>query len=95
MDKECGGLGQGKMTKEALKEMRKQAKLVYECRTRTSSSLPFLQMLFLQFFQKQSQAAMDNLSEEERKKIVEELLKKEEQPTEEKKEAPPESEESK
>lgn len=95
MDKECGGLGQGKMTKEALKEMRKQAKLDYECRTRTSSSLPFLQMLFLQFFQKQSQAAMENLSEEERKKIVEELLKKEEQPTEEKKDAPPESEESK
>mgnify|MGYP000415597607 CR=1 FL=1 len=75
ISKECPGLGKGKMTKEYLKEMRNQAKLDFNCRTRTSSVLPLLQMLILQFFQKQSQAAMESLSEEDRKKI-EEILSK-------------------
>ncbi|NVM52459.1 MAG: YkgJ family cysteine cluster protein [Candidatus Helarchaeota archaeon] len=76
MNKECPGLEKGTMTKESLKEMRAQAKLDFSCRTRTSSSLPMLQMLFLQFFQKQSQEAMGSLNEEDRKKI-EEILSKE------------------
>ena len=95
MNKECSGIGQGAMTKESLKEMRSQAKLDYECRTRTTSSLPMLQMLFLQFFQKQSQEAMGSLSEEDKKKIEEILAKeqKEQEAQKEKKEqkdAPPE-----
>ena len=88
INKECPGIGQGAMTAESLKEMRSQAKLDYECRTRTTSSLPMLQMLFLQFFQKQSQEAMGSLSEEDRKKI-EEILAKEQ------KDAPSEAEEEK
>ncbi len=97
MNKECSGIGKGSMTKEALKEMRKQAKLDFECRTRTSSTLPMLQMLFLQFFQKQSQAAMESMSEEDRKKLVDEMLKKEikeKESAQEEKTPPPESEKS-
>lgn len=55
MDKECSGLNQGAMTKELLKEMRDRAKLDFECRTQTSASLPLLNLLFMQFMQKQSQ----------------------------------------
>lgn len=76
LNKECSGLGQGTMTKEALKEMRDRAKLDFTCRTRTSSSLPMLQMLFMQFFHKQSEEAMANLSEEDKKKLNEILGKK-------------------
>ena len=79
MSKECAGIGQGTMTKESLKEMRNQAKLDFNCKTRTNSSLPLLQMLFLQFFQRQSQEAMGTLSEEDRKKIEEILSKKEQE----------------
>ena len=88
----CAGLGKGAMTKESLKEMRKQAKLDFECRMRTSSTLPLLQGLFLQFFQKQSQEAMQSMSEEDRKKLMEEMLKKEQQPAEAKTDTPPETE---
>jgi Fe-S-cluster containining protein len=76
VEKECSGLGKGSMTKEALKEMRDRAKLDYECKTRTIASLPLLQMLFLQFFQQQSQKAMESLSDEDKKKIEEILEKK-------------------
>ncbi|MHA1263978.1 MAG: YkgJ family cysteine cluster protein [Candidatus Helarchaeota archaeon] len=77
MNKECPGLGKGKMTKESLKEMRNQAKLDFECRTRTTAVLPIIQGLVLQPFIKQSQEAMQKLSEEDRKKI-EEIFQKEE-----------------
>ncbi|MFX1295760.1 MAG: YkgJ family cysteine cluster protein [Promethearchaeota archaeon] len=90
MDKECPGLGKGKMTKEALIEMRKQAKLYYECRTRTSSSLTLVNELFLRFFEKQQRELMDKLSDEDKKKIAEKFLQKEEKPPEEVKEKPPE-----
>ncbi|HUY00640.1 MAG TPA: YkgJ family cysteine cluster protein [Candidatus Deferrimicrobium sp.] len=76
VNKECSGLGKGSMTKEALKEMRDRAQLEHECKTKTIASLPLLQMLFLQFFQKQSQQAMESLSEEDRKRIEEILEKK-------------------
>ncbi len=94
MTKDCAGIGKGSMTKESLKEMRNQAKLDFECRTRTSSALPMIQMLFLQFFQKQSQEAMGQLSEEDRKKIDEILSKGKEGVPKEKEEAPSNSEES-
>lgn len=85
IDKECQGLGQGSMTKEALKEMRDRAKLDFECRTQTSATLPLLNLLFMQFMQKQSQEALGSLSEEDKKKL-EEILSKERAPKEEEKE---------
>jgi Fe-S-cluster containining protein len=85
IDKECQGLDQGSMTKEALKEMRDRAKLDFECRTQTSATLPLLNLLFMQFMQKQSQEALGSLSEEDKKKL-EEILSKERAPKEEKKE---------
>lgn len=78
MSKECPGLGKGEMTQESLKEMRKQAELDYECRTLTTSVLPLLHGLILQPFLRQSQEAMQKLSEEDRKKI-EEIFRKEEE----------------
>jgi Fe-S-cluster containining protein len=85
MSKECEGLGKGQMTKEALKEMRNQALLDFNCRTRTTSTLPMLQMIIMQFFQKQSEEAMKSLSEEEKKQL-EEILRKKETPPEPKEE---------
>jgi Fe-S-cluster containining protein len=77
IEKECSGLGKGEMTKESLKEMRNRAKLEFECRTRTTASLPLLQMLIMQFFEKQSREAMASLSDEDRKKLEEILAKRE------------------
>ncbi len=77
INKECSGLGKGDMTKESLKEMRNRAKLEFECRTRTTASLPLLQMLIMQFFEKQSREAMASLSDEDRKKLEEILAKRE------------------
>ncbi|MHA1129422.1 MAG: YkgJ family cysteine cluster protein [Candidatus Helarchaeota archaeon] len=85
VDKECPGIGKGEMTKELLKEMRNRAKLEFECRTRTTSTLPLIQMLVMQFFQKQSEQAMASLSEEDKKKL-EEILAKREAPAETKEE---------
>ncbi|MDD1777040.1 MAG: YkgJ family cysteine cluster protein [Candidatus Helarchaeota archaeon] len=83
IDKECEGIGKGSMTKEALKEMRDRAKLDFESRTQTSATLPLLNILFMQFMQKQSQEAMGSLSEEDRKKIEEILTKEREAKTKE------------
>ena len=87
IEKDCPGLGQGSMTKEALKEMRDRAKLDFDCRTQTSATLPLLNLLFMQFMQKQSQEALGSLSEEDKKKL-EEILSKERTPKEKEKEAP-------
>ncbi|MBD3230023.1 MAG: hypothetical protein GF329_17705, partial [Candidatus Lokiarchaeota archaeon] len=77
VDKSCDGLGKGEMTKESLREMRKNARLDYNCRIRTLNTLPLLQMIFLQFFNQQSQQVMDSLSEEDRKELERILEKKE------------------
>ncbi len=71
VDKECQGLLKGDMTKDTLKEMRDRAKLEFECRTLTLTSLPILQILFMQYFHKQSEEAMKSLSEEDKKKLEE------------------------
>lgn len=92
MDKECSGLNQGAMTKELLKEMRDRAKLDFECRTQTSASLPLLNLLFMQFMQKQSQEALGSLSEEDKQKL-EEILSKERRPSAEEKQTPSAEEE--
>lgn len=77
VDKSCEGLGNGEMTKESLKEMRKNARLDYNCRIRTLNTLPLLQMIFLQFFNQQSQQVMDSLSEKDREELERILQKRE------------------
>ncbi|MHA1380738.1 MAG: YkgJ family cysteine cluster protein [Candidatus Helarchaeota archaeon] len=67
--KDCEGIGKGTMTKEGLKELRDRAQLDYKSRVKTLATLPILQFLFLQFFQKQSEEAMKKLSPEEREKL--------------------------
>ena len=67
--KKCEGLGKGTMTKEGLKEMRDRALSDYKSRMLTLGTLPILQFMFLQFFQKQSEEAMKKLSPEEREKV--------------------------
>jgi len=94
INKECEGIGKGSMTKEALKEMRDRAKLDYESRTQTSTTLPLLNLLFMQFMQKQSQEAMGSLSEEDRRKIEEILSKEKEAKSKEKETASEEKEPS-
>jgi Fe-S-cluster containining protein len=94
IDKECEGIGKGSMTKEALKEMRDRAKLENDSRLQTSATLPLLNILFMQFMQKQSQEAMGSLNEEDRKKIEEILSKEKETKTKEKEAAPEEKETS-
>lgn len=76
MDKKiCQGLGKGSMTNEYLKEMRSNSKLDYKCRIRTLNVLPILQMIFLQFFNQQSQQVMESLSPEDREQL-EKILQK-------------------
>ncbi|MHA1298869.1 MAG: YkgJ family cysteine cluster protein [Candidatus Helarchaeota archaeon] len=67
--KECEGLGKGSMTKEGLKEIRDRAQRDYKSRVETLATLPILQFLFLQFFQKQSEEAMKKLSPKEREEL--------------------------
>ena len=80
LDKSCEGLGKGTMTNEYLKEMRENSKLDYECRIRTASTLPLLQMIFLQFFNQQTQEVMSSLSPEDREQLEKILEKSREEP---------------
>ncbi|MHA1271014.1 MAG: YkgJ family cysteine cluster protein [Candidatus Helarchaeota archaeon] len=75
VDKTCNGLGKGNMTNEYLKEMRENSKLDYECKMRTLNTLPLLQMIFLQFFNEQTQQVMNSLSPEDREQL-EKILEK-------------------
>ena len=71
----CEGLGKGEMTPESLKEMRLRARKDFECRMRTNTTLPYLQMLIVQMMQRQTEEMMKQMSDEDRKKL-EELMKK-------------------
>ncbi|MHC1592013.1 MAG: hypothetical protein ACXQS8_07995, partial [Candidatus Helarchaeales archaeon] len=76
--KNCKGRNKGgPLNKEQLKEIRDRAKRDYECRILTASTLPIIQMLMIQFIQKQNEELMKNLSPEDRQKL-EEILKEKE-----------------
>jgi len=75
IDKSCEGLGKGTMTREYLRQMRENSQLDYECRIRTSNTLPILQILFMQFFNQQSQEVMESLSPEDREQLEKILAK--------------------
>ncbi len=84
--KNCPGVGQGEIAKEALQEARSLAEQEFKERIETFASLPVVYTMIYGQMMKQSTDAMQNLSEEDRKNL-DEIMAKREQKTE------PESEE--
>jgi Fe-S-cluster containining protein len=75
-DKDCPGIGQGEMNREALEEIRQAARDEHDGEMRTAFVLPMLQGIFLKEIAKRSEEAIGKLSDEERAKL-EEILKTE------------------
>jgi Fe-S-cluster containining protein len=67
--KDCPGVGQGEVSKEALQEARNLAELEFNERIETISSLPVVYTIIMNQMLRQSAEAMQNLSEEDRKKM--------------------------
>jgi len=76
--KDCPGVGQGEVSKEALQEARDLAEKEFNERRETTAALPALYSVFMNMMIKQSAEAMQNLSEEDRKKMDEILSKSDE-----------------
>lgn len=70
-DEECPGFGQGEIDKDALGQMRNDAKMVYEESIRLRSRLPVLMLIFQKDIMEQSREAVEELSEDEKKKLDE------------------------
>ena len=68
-DEECPGVGQGKMTTEALEEIRNAAKAEYQARIRTAALLPALHAIILTDTMKASEEALSKLTDEDREKL--------------------------
>jgi Fe-S-cluster containining protein len=68
-DTECPGIGKGKMTTEALEEIRSAAKAEHDARIRTAALLPALHAIILTDTMKASEEAMSKLSDEDREKL--------------------------
>jgi Fe-S-cluster containining protein len=73
--KDCPGVGQGEVSKEALQEARALAEQEFNERIETISSLPVVYTIIMNQMLRQSAEAMQNLSEEDRKKMDEILGK--------------------
>jgi Fe-S-cluster containining protein len=73
--KDCPGVGQGEVSKEALQEARSLAEQEFNERIETISSLPVVYTIIMNQMLRQSAEAMQNLSEEDRKKMDEILGK--------------------
>jgi Fe-S-cluster containining protein len=73
--KDCPGVGQGEVSKEALQEARSLAEQEFNERIETISSLPVIYTIIMNQMLRQSAEAMQNLSEEDRKKMDEILGK--------------------
>ena len=73
--KDCPGVGQGEVSKEALKEARSLAEQEFNERIETISSLPVVYTIIMNQMLRQSAEAMQNLTEEDRKKMDEILGK--------------------
>jgi Fe-S-cluster containining protein len=65
--KECPGVGQGEVSKEALQESRNLAEQEYRERTETNASLPAIYSIIMTELIRQSTEAMKKRSEEEKK----------------------------
>ncbi|MGY5863054.1 MAG: hypothetical protein RTV41_00475 [Candidatus Thorarchaeota archaeon] len=73
--KDCPGVGQGEVSKEALQEARALAEQEFNERIETISSLPVVYTIIMNQMMRQSAEAMQNLSEEDKKKMDEILGK--------------------
>lgn len=73
--KDCPGVGQGEVTKEALREARDLAEQAFEERGDTYTALPVVYTIIMTQMIRQSTEAMQSLSEEDRKKMDEILSK--------------------
>ncbi|MHA2378485.1 MAG: YkgJ family cysteine cluster protein [Candidatus Thorarchaeota archaeon] len=81
-NKNCPGVGQGEVSKEALKESRDLAEMEYRERMETISALPVVYSLVMAPMVRQSAEAMERLSEEDRKRMEEILSKSHDKPKE-------------
>ena len=80
--KDCPGVGQGEVSKEALQEARTLAEQEFNERKETTAALPAVYSVMMNQMIKQSTEAMQNLSEEDRKKM-DEIIAKSNEPTDE------------
>jgi Fe-S-cluster containining protein len=67
--KDCPGVGQGEVSKEALQEARNLAEQEYRERTETDASLPAIYSIIMTELIRQTAEAMKKKSEEEKKSI--------------------------
>jgi len=70
-NKDCPGVGQGEVTKEALQEARDLAEKMFKERGETYTALPALYSIIMTQMIRQSAEAMQSLTEEDRKKMDE------------------------
>lgn len=70
-DKNCPGIGKGKMSEETLKEVRKTAKEDFEARVSTTLLLPIMNSLTIKFLMEQSKKQIENLTDEQKDKLRE------------------------
>ena len=73
--KDCPGVGQGEVSKEALQEARDLADQAFKERGNTYTALPAVYSIIMTQMIRQSTEAMKNLSEEDRKKMDEIMSK--------------------
>lgn len=88
--KDCPGVGQGEVSKEALQEARNLADQAFKERGETYTALPAVYSIIMTQMIRQSTEAMKNLSEEDRKKMDDIVSK----PSDDAKEEPTESEDA-
>ena len=74
-DKNCPGVGEGEVNKEALKEVRNLAEQEYRERIETLAALPGVYSIFMGMMVRQSAEAMKDLSEDD-KKHIEDIMSK-------------------
>jgi len=79
--KNCPGVGQGEVTKDALKEAKDLAEQDYKERVETITALPALFTLVMAPMIRQSTEAMERMSEEDRKRMDEILTKSKGEPS--------------
>jgi len=70
-NKNCPGVGQGEVSKEALQEARNDAEKMFKERGETYTALPAIYSIIMTQMIRQSTEAMQSLSEEDRKKMDE------------------------
>ncbi len=73
--KDCPGVGQGEVTKEALQEARDLAEQAFKERGETYTALPAVYSIIMTQMIRQSTEAMQSLSEDDRKKMDEIMSK--------------------